>query len=61
MLYKTSDPKTVHREIKKLKPLIYNKFMWWRRFDTKTQSLPRGSKFIDRIKNGEYEFSHYYW
>jgi hypothetical protein len=61
MLYKTSDPKTVHREIKKLKPLNYNKFMWWRRFDTKTQSLPRGSKFIDRIKNGEYEFSHYYW
>ena len=38
MLYKTSDPKTVHREIKKLKPLNYNKFMWWRRFDTKTQS-----------------------
>ena len=61
MLYKTSDPKTVHREIKKLKPLNYNKFMWWRRFDTKTQPLPRGSKFIDRIKNGEYEFSHYYW
>jgi hypothetical protein len=61
MLYKTSDPKTVHREIKKLKPLNYNQFKWWRRFDTKTQSLPRGSKFIDRIKNGEYEFSHYYW
>jgi hypothetical protein len=61
MLYKTSDPKTVHREIKKLQPLNYNKFMWWRRFDTKTKPLPRGSKFIDRIKNGEYEFSHYYW
>ena len=61
MLYKTSDPKTVHREIKKLKPLNYNQFKWWRRFDTKTKPLPRGSKFIDRIKNGEYEFSHYYW
>jgi len=61
MLYKTSDPKTVHREIKKLKPLNYNQFKWWRRFDTKTQPLPRGFKFLDRIKNGEYEFSHYYW
>jgi hypothetical protein len=61
MLYKTSDKKLVYKEIKKLQPLNYNKFMWWRRFDTKTQSLPRGSKFIDRIKNGEYEFSHYYW
>jgi len=61
MLYKTSDPKTVHKEIKKLQPLNYNQFKWWRRFDTKTKPLPRGSKFIDRIKNGEYEFSHYYW
>jgi hypothetical protein len=61
MLYHTSDPKIVHREIKKLQPLNYNKFMWWRRFDTKTQPLPRGAKFLDRIKNGEYEFSHYYW
>ncbi len=34
---------------------------WWRRFDTKLKPLPRGVKFIDRIKNGEYEFSHYYW
>jgi hypothetical protein len=61
MLYNTSDPKLVHREIKKLQPLNYNKFMWWRRFNTKTQPLPRGAKFLDRIKNGEYEFSHYYW
>jgi hypothetical protein len=61
MLYHTSDPKIVHREIKKLQPLNYNKFMWWRRFNTKTQPLPRGAKFLDRIKNGEYEFSHYYW
>jgi hypothetical protein len=61
MLFDTSDPKLVHREIKKLQPLTYNRFRWWRRFDTKTQPLPRGAKFIDRIKNGEYEFSHYYW
>ena len=61
MLYNTSDPKTVYREIKKLQPLNYNQFKWWRRFDTKTKPLLRGSKFIDRIKNGEYEFSHYYW
>jgi hypothetical protein len=61
MLYKTSNPKTVYREIKKLQPLNYNQFRWWRRFDTKTKPLPRGAKFLDRIKNGEYEFSHYYW
>lgn len=61
MLFDTSDPKLVQREIKKLQPLKYNRFRWWRRFDSKTQPLPRGAQFIDRIKNGEYEFSHYYW
>jgi hypothetical protein len=61
MLYNTSDPKLIQKEIKKLQPLNYNQFMWWRRFTTKNIPLPRGSKFFDRIKNGEYEFSHYYW
>jgi hypothetical protein len=61
MLYNTSDPKIVYREIKKLQPLNYNQFKWWRRFDSKTKPLPKGAKFFDRIKNGEYEFSHYFW
>ena len=61
MLYNTSDSKLVLKEIKKLQPLNYNQFKWWRRFDTKVKPLPKGAKFFDRIKNGEYEFSHYFW
>ena len=61
MLYKTSDEKTVRQKIKQLQPLNYNKFFWWRRYTTKTQPLPKKSTFLDRIKNGEYEFSHFYW
>ena len=61
MLFKTSDTQIVLKEISKLQPLNYNRFKWWRRFDSKIKPLPRGAKFIDRIKNGEYEFSHYYW
>ena len=61
MLYNTSDEKTVKQKIKQLQPLNYNKFFWWRRYTTKTQPLPKKSTFLDRIKNGEYEFSHYYW
>jgi len=61
MLYKTSDPKIVAKEIKKLKPIPYNKFMWWRRFESKTKPLPKGATFLQRIRNGEYEFSHFYW
>jgi hypothetical protein len=61
MLFKTSDPQVVLKEISKLQPLNYNQFRWWRRVDSKVKPLPRGAKFIDRIKNGEFEFSHYYW
>jgi len=61
MLYKTSDEKVVKREIKKLQPLNYNKFFWWRRYASKVKPLPKKSSFLDRIKNGEYEFLHFYW
>jgi hypothetical protein len=61
MLFKTSDPEVVAKEISKLQPLNYNQFRWWRRFDTKVKPLPKGSTFLQRIKNGEFEFSHYYW
>tara|TARA_R110001592_G_scaffold205030_2_gene455409 strand:+ start:2633 stop:3139 length:507 start_codon:yes stop_codon:yes gene_type:complete len=61
MLYSTSDEKLVKKEIKRLQPLNYNRFFWWRRYASKTQPLPKSSTFLDRIKNSEYEFSHYYW
>jgi hypothetical protein len=53
MLFKTSDTQVVLKEISKLQPLNYNRFKWWRRFDSKIKPLPRGAKFIDRIKNGD--------
>jgi hypothetical protein len=61
MLYKTNDPKVIQREIKKLQPLNYNQFMWWRRFASKNKPLSKGATFLQRIQNGEYEFSHYFW
>jgi len=61
MLYQTNDPKVIQREIKKLQPLNYNQFMWWRRFTSKNKPLPKGATFFQRIQNGEFEFSHYFW
>ena len=61
MLYQTNDPKVIQREIKKLQPLNYNQFMWWRRFASKNKPLSKGATFLQRIQNGEYEFSHYFW
>jgi len=48
MLYNTSDPKIVLKEIKKLQPLNYNQFKWWRRFDTKNKPLPKGATFLQK-------------
>ena len=51
----------VLQEISKLRPLNYNRFMWWRRFDQKKRPLDKKAPLLDRIKNGDLEFSHYYW
>jgi hypothetical protein len=61
MLFKISHPELVIKHIKKLQPLNYNQFRWWRQFDSKTKPLPKGSSLQNRIKNKEFEFSHYYW
>ena len=53
MLFNTSDKKVVKQEIKKLQPLNYNKFFWWRRYASIVKPLPKKSTFLDRIKNGE--------
>lgn len=61
MLYKIANPKLVQREINKLRPLNYNMFYWWRRYDRPTKQLPKNATFLERIQNGEFEFSHLYW
>lgn len=61
MLFKVSNQDLILKEISKLKPLNYNRFFWWRRFDMPNKPLPKNASFLDRIKNGEFEFSHFYW
>ncbi len=39
MLYKIDNPDLVLKEIKKLQPLNYNQFRWWRRFDSKVKFI----------------------
>ena len=53
--------KIVLKEIKKLQPLNYNQFRWWRRFDSPNKPLHKNSDLLRKIQNGDYEFSHYYW
>ena len=55
------DRETVLDKISQLQPLNYNQFRWWRRFDSPNTALHKYSSLLDKIKNGDYEFSHYYW
>lgn len=59
-LYEVNE-KLVLKEIKKLQPLNYNRFMWWRRYTSKTQPLHKNSDLLSKIQNGDYEFSQFYW
>ena len=52
---------TVLDKISQLQPLNYNQFRWWRRFDALNKPLHKYSNLLDKIQNGDYEFSHYYW
>jgi hypothetical protein len=60
-IFNVTNEDLVLQEISKLRPLNYNRFMWWRRFDQKKRPLDKKAPLLDRIKNGDLEFSHYYW
>lgn len=48
-------------KIKELRPLNYNQFRWWRRYDSPNPSLDNKSPLLHRIRNGDFDFSHYFW
>jgi hypothetical protein len=49
------------QELSKLRPIKYNQFRWWRRWENKNPLLPKTKPLIDRILNGDFDFSHYFW
>jgi len=59
-LYNVNE-KVVLKEIKKLQPLNYNQFRWWRRFDSPNKSLHKNTDLLRKIQNGDFDFSHFFW
>ena len=53
--------KEVDKQLRKLQPVSYNRFRWWRWYQPKTKPLPNKSRFIDKIKNGDFDYSCYKW
>jgi len=52
---------TILREVGKLQRLNYNQFFWWRKFRPKQKELSKYAYTVDKIRNGDFDFSHYYW
>jgi len=51
----------IEQEIAKLQPINYNRFMWWRTHAQKGHTLGKRVPLKDRIINGDFDFSCYYW
>jgi hypothetical protein len=48
----------IEKDIPKFKPSTYNRFYWWRRFRPRT-TLHKNFPLLDRIKNGDFDYSDY--
>jgi hypothetical protein len=51
--------KDLLKKFSKLRKLNYNKFRWWRMYDDISLKKPTKSPLIEKIKNGDFNYSHY--
>ena len=51
----------LQKEFSKLQKLNYNQFRWWRMYDVKVKPLDKRKPLRDRILNGDYDFSHFWY
>ena len=61
MIYKTHSKEVVLKKLSNFQPLNYNQFRWWRRWDSKNKPLHKLKPLLDKIRNGDFDYSHYYW
>ena len=59
--YNVVNKQLVLQEIAKLRPLNYNRFKWWRRYDNPNIPLNSKAPLLNKIQNGDLEFSHFWW
>ena len=60
MIYSPSLTETqLQKKFSKLRKLNYNRFFWWRMYDNPNKPLHVYTPLIDRIKNGDFDYSHY--
>lgn len=50
----------VNKHLKKLQPLNYSQFRWWRNYQV-PKTLPKSAFIEKRINNGDFDPSPYFW
>ena len=60
-MIKTHPREVILEHISKLKPVKYNQFFWWRKWDCLKKPLHKDDPLWDKIRNGDFDFSHYFW
>ena len=61
MLFKTHPKEIILQQLKKFKPLKYNKFYWWRRYSNEAEGITKRHSIEDKIKAGYYDFPASFW
>ena len=59
-MVKVQSRKFIEEKLSHLNPINYNRFQWWRNYSNKSE-LTGHHPLIQRIKNRDFDFSHYYW
>jgi hypothetical protein len=60
MIYSPSlTEKQLQKQFSKLRKVNYNRFFWWRMYDNPNKPLHVYTPLLDRIKNGDFDYSHY--
>lgn len=60
-MFRTHSEETIKEKLSDLKPLNYNQFRWWRKWDSKNAPLDKNAPLLNKIQNGDLDFSHYFW
>ena len=49
------------KKLSQFTPLKYNQFYWWRKWGPQNKPLFSSRPLLDKIKNGDFDFSLYFW
>jgi len=60
-MFETHDENLILKNVNKLRPIRMNRWFWWRKWEYPKKPLHKRKPLLERINNGDFDFSHYFW